>query len=161
MPNAKQSAARDQAIDDRVLRISRRLKAPRALVFKAFTDPMHLARWFGPEGVTVSDCKVEPIVGGTFRVSMRSAEGNTHRVVGIFKEVSANERLVFTWAWLDDGDKPGHETIVAITFREIGNETEILLLHERFDSADTCSKHNQGWLGCLVCLERYLAEQKT
>ena len=68
-----QSAARDQTIDDRVLRISRRLKAPRAR-FQGVHRPHAIWRWFGPEGVTVSDFKRWIIVGGTFRVTW-SAEG--------------------------------------------------------------------------------------
>lgn len=158
MSSARPSAAKTQVSDDRVLQISRRLKAPRALVFKAFTDPVHLARWFGPEGFTVSECKVEPIVGGKFYVDMRSPEGKPHRVTGRFKAVDVHSRLIFTWAWLDEADKPGYETVVTITFEKIGNETEMLLHQERFEDAEACGKHSHGWLSCFVCLEQYLAE---
>lgn len=160
MPSANQSAARLQATDDRVLRISRRLKAPRALVFKVFTDPAHLVRWFGPEGFTVAECKVEARVGGKFYVDMRSPEGKPHRISGRFQAVDVHSRLVMTWAWLDEVDKPGHETLLTLTFEKIGDETEMLLLQERFQDVETRDSHNQGWQSCFNCLEQYLAAQQ-
>lgn len=160
MSRVNQSATGEPATDDRMLQISRRLKAPRPLVFKAFTDPVHLARWFGPEGFTVSECKVEPKVGGKFHVAMRSPEGNPHRVAGRFVEVDIHARIAFTWAWLNEADKPGHETLVTITFEKLGDETQIVLLQERFEDSDARDKHNHGWLSCFICLDRYLAEQQ-
>jgi uncharacterized protein YndB with AHSA1/START domain len=160
MPSANQSAARLQATDDRVLRISRRLKAPRALVFKVFTDPAHLVRWFGPEGFTVAACKVEARIGGKFYVDMRSPEGKPHRISGRFQAVDVHSRLVMTWAWLDEADKPGHETLLTLTFEKVGDETELLLLQENFQDVETRDSHNQGWSSCFNCLEQYLAAQQ-
>ena len=159
MPSASQSAVKQHVSDDRVLRISRRLRAPRALVFKVFTDPAHLARWFGPEGFTLAECKVEARVGGVFYVDMRSPEGKPHRATGRFQAVDVHSRLVLTWAWLDEADKPGHETLLTFTFEKIGDETELVLLHERFQDVETRDSHNKGWTGCINNLERYLAKQ--
>lgn len=160
MPSVSQSAARVQMTDDRVLRISRRLKAPRALVFKVFTDPAHLVRWFGPEGFTVAECKVEARVGGKFYVDMRSPEGKPHRATGRFQAVDVHSRLVLTWAWLDEADKTGHETLLTLTFEKIGDETDLVLHQEVFESADACASHNQGWSSCFNRLEQYVAEQQ-
>ena len=161
MPSASQSAARLPASDDRVLRISRRLKAPRALVFKVFTDSAHLVRWFGPEGFTVAECKVEARVGGKFYVDMRSPEGKPHRVTGRFQTVDVHQRLIFTWAWLDETDKPGFQTLVTITFEKIGDETEMLLHQECFETIAACESHSQGWQSCFVRLVQYLADQQA
>ena len=159
MPSASQSAARVQTTDDRVLRLSRRLKAPRALVFKVFTDPAHLVRWFGPEGFTVAECKVEARVGGRFYVDMRSPEGKPHRIDGRFTEIEVHNRLVMTWAWLDETDKPGHQTLLTLTFEKVGDETELLLQQELFQDVETRDSHNQGWSSCFNRLERYVVEQ--
>src|SRR4051812_42617690 len=70
-----------------VLEVSRRLKAPPALVFKMFADGAHLVRWFGPEGHTCLECTVEPRVGGRFYAALQGPDGITRRVQGIFTEV--------------------------------------------------------------------------
>src|SRR5581483_8088185 len=57
---------------DRTLVIARTLDAPRELVFEAFTDPKHLARWWGPNGCTIISCAADPVVGGTWRIAMRT-----------------------------------------------------------------------------------------
>jgi len=146
--------------DARILEISRRLKAPRALVFKVFTDPAHLVRWFGPEGFAVSACRVNAKVGGEFYVHMVSPEGNDYRVSGTFTEIEVPEYLAFSWAWLDDAQQRGFETLITLAFQKDGDETELFLRQERFEDAGACAAHLQGWLSCLGCLERYLADQQ-
>jgi len=64
------------------------------------------------------------------------------------------EKLVYTWAW-EDGSVTG--TMVTVEFRDLGNETEVVLTHERFTDTEWRDKHNAGWNGCLVRLEKYLA----
>lgn len=154
-PRSVAEAAPD---NDRILRITRRFNAPRPLVYRMFTDAAHLARWFGPEGFTVPECKVEPRPGGRFYADMLSPDGNHHRIDGRFKEVVADRRVVFTWAWLDAAGKPGHETTVTIDLAEKGGETELSMLHELFENAEQKGKHAHGWTSCFVCLDRALAE---
>ena len=56
----------------RELVITRTFDAPRELVFEAFTDPRHLTKWWGPNRCTVIACEADPVVGGCWRISMRS-----------------------------------------------------------------------------------------
>jgi len=58
---------------ERVLIITRIFDAPRELLFEAVTDPKHLMSWWGPDGCTVISCEVDPRVGGTWCISMRSS----------------------------------------------------------------------------------------
>ena len=145
-----------------VLRVSKRLKAPRALVFKMFTDGAHLVRWFGPIGHTCVECVVEPSIGGRFYAALTGPDGVLRRVAGIFTEVTPDQRLAFTWAWLDEAGQPREpdlKTIVTITLEARGDETELNLRHDGFPSAARAGMHDKGWESSFECLAQYLAER--
>ncbi len=145
-----------------VLRVSKRLKAPRALVFKMFTDGAHLARWFGPLGHTCTECVVEPRVGGRFYAALNGPDGIIRRVQGVFTELTPDQRLAFTWAWLDETGQPREpdlKTIVTISLVALGDETELQLRHDGFPNAERAGMHDKGWESSFDCLAQYLAER--
>src|SRR5205823_7243388 len=78
------------------LTVSRTIRAPRQKVFDAFVKPELLKQWFGPRGFTVTDAAIDPRVDGRYRFSMRAKTGEIHTVGGVYREVAAPERLVFT-----------------------------------------------------------------
>lgn len=82
------------------LAIERIIDVPRELVWKAWTMPEHLRRWFTPKPWTVHECEVDLRPGGTFRTLMRSPEGEESLINGCYLEVIPNERLVWTDALL-------------------------------------------------------------
>jgi uncharacterized protein YndB with AHSA1/START domain len=143
--------------DALVLRLSRSFAAPRERVFRAFTAPTQLVRWWGPKGFTVPACTLDVRVGGAWRTVMRSPEGKDHIVSGVYREIMPPERLVFTWAWEEDGAR-GHETVVTIEFSETPGGTRLELTHERFQTEDSRNAHRDGWSSCLDCLEEALAD---
>src|SRR6185295_19580223 len=108
---------------ERVLVIERVFDAPRALVFKAWTEPERMVRWFGPLGFTTTVLKADFQPGGGYRFHMRSPEGTDHWLQGVYREIVEPERLVCTWAWEDAEGKTGHETLVTVTFAEHGAKT--------------------------------------
>src|SRR5271170_2119819 len=137
------------AITDELL-ITRVFDAPRQLVFDAWTKPEHLARWQGaPEGFTVTTHEVELRPGGAYRLCMRSPEGVDHWLQGVYREIVAPERLVFTHVWLDAQGKPGKETLVTITFVERGGKTELTLHQTGFKSVESRDGHKEGWTSTL------------
>jgi uncharacterized protein YndB with AHSA1/START domain len=136
------------------LTLKRRLKAPPALVFRAWTDPAHIGRWFGPEGVETLSAEMDLRVGGKFRVVMLAPDGEEHDVSGVYREVVTNERLVFSWAWRST---PERESLVTVTLKPDGDATEMTLLHERFFDEEARDRHNWGWTGALNKLERMFA----
>jgi uncharacterized protein YndB with AHSA1/START domain len=69
------------------------IDAPRALVFKAWTDPKHFAQWWGPHGFT-NVCETGLRPGGAYRIVMRSPEGVDYPMRGVYLEVKEPERLV-------------------------------------------------------------------
>jgi len=101
---ARNSAAATTA--ERELTIRRTFDAPRALVFRVWTEPQHLAQWSCPRGFTMIENRGELRVGGAFSACMRSPEGSDHRLRGVYREIVAPERLVFTHAWVDASGTP-------------------------------------------------------
>jgi uncharacterized protein YndB with AHSA1/START domain len=138
--------------------ISRAFDAPRDLVFKAWTEPARLARWWGPRGFKIPSCKMDVREGGAWRVCMRSPEGSDHWVRGVFREVVAPERLAFTWAWEDDQGKPKHETVVRVDFTERDGKTRLVMRQGMFESENARDLHQGGWSSALDCLDDYLRE---
>jgi uncharacterized protein YndB with AHSA1/START domain len=141
----------------RELTIHRTFDAPRALVFKAWTEPQHLARWSCPRGFTFSENSGDLRVGGAFSASMRSPQGTWHRLRGVYREIVAPERLVFTHTWLDESGQPGPETLVTVTLAERGGRTEMHFHQGRFDSVASRDGHEQGWSSCFERLAELLA----
>jgi uncharacterized protein YndB with AHSA1/START domain len=153
--NATTSAAAETM--DRELLITRIFDAPRALVFKAWTEPDRAARWWGPQGFVTVYCNMDVRPGGAFRVCMRSPEGTEHWKQGVYREVVEPERLVFTFAWEDPEGKPRHETVVTVAFAEHGTKTKLTLHHGVFETVMARDAHQSGWTSTLECLADYLA----
>lgn len=147
------------AADARLV-IERVLPAKRETVFHCWTDPRHLARWFGP---TAEHCtplaEINLRVGGRYRIGMKEGpHGETHIVGGVYQEITPPEKLVFTWAW-ETGIQPPDETLVTIEFHELGDQTRLVLVHERFPQLKMRDRHGEGWNGCLERLTRLLSEE--
>jgi uncharacterized protein YndB with AHSA1/START domain len=83
------------------LTMTRVFDAPRELVFRAWTDPERLKRWWGPKGFTNPVCEVDVRPGGAIRIHMRGPDGTVYPMTGAFIEIVEAERLVFTSSALD------------------------------------------------------------
>ncbi len=88
--------AQTKPLAEHEVTITRVFDAPRALVFEAWTDPQHLARWWGPEGFTNPVCEFDARVGGALRIHMRGPDGMIYPMKGVIREIVAPERLVFS-----------------------------------------------------------------
>jgi uncharacterized protein YndB with AHSA1/START domain len=142
---------------DRTLVVTRLLDAPRELVFRMWTDPRHVEKWWGPQGFTTTSLEMDPRPGGAYRASMRSPEGKLHTRRGVHREIVPPERLVFTFAWEDAAGDLGHETLVTVTFAEQGGKTLLTLHQATFDSVAGRDDHRRGWTSCLERFAEYLA----
>ena len=136
------------------LTLKRRLKAPPAKVYGAWTEPDKLTKWFGPAGAETLEAETDARVGGRFHVLMRTADGELHGVSGIYREVVPDERLVFTWAWRTTPDR---ESLVTVTLKGDGDGTLLTLLHEQFFDEEARDRHNEGWSGALDKLVELVA----
>src|SRR3569833_3957899 len=95
----------DPALD---LVLERVVDVPRELVWKAWTTPDHLKKWFTPRPWTTPECEIYLRPGGIFRMVMRGPEGEQHTNLGCYLEVVENERLVWTNALLPGFRPAGH-----------------------------------------------------
>lgn len=151
---ARPSAAADPA--ERELVIARLVDAPRDMVYAAWTDPKQAMQWWGPEGLTVVALEMDVRPGGKWRKCMRGADGKDYWRKGVYREVVAPERLVFTYVSDDPIDAPGRETLVTVSFEERGAKTMMTLRHSGFESKPARDSHARGWGSCIERFARYV-----
>ena len=124
--------------DDKVLIITRHLKAPRELVWKAFSDPYHLAQWWGPKDFTNPVCELDFRVGGRWYHVMRGPDGREFPADSTFMEIVPPERIVYrntvvpAEVW---NGAPPPSFLRTLTFEEHDGGT-LLTLRAEFDTAD-------------------------
>jgi uncharacterized protein YndB with AHSA1/START domain len=111
----------------RMLVITRIFDAPRSVVFKMWTEPRHMARWWGPKGFTNPVCEIDARPGGAIRIVMHSPDGVDHQMTGVFREVVEPQRLVFTTMALDQEGNTLLEGLTTVTFAELGGKTKLTL----------------------------------
>jgi uncharacterized protein YndB with AHSA1/START domain len=153
-------AANSDAIatsSERELVITRVLDAPRELVFKAWTEAEQVARWWGPKGFETTFCDMDIRPGGAYRVGMRSPQGTHYVRRGVNREINEPERIEFTYAWEDAEGRPGHETLVTVTFARQGTKTKLTLHQATFETVTARDSHQVGWTSCLERFAEYLA----
>ena len=150
------AALRDVGDEALELTYERVFDAPRPMVFDAWTKPGVLARWWGPKSITVPKVELDVHEGGTWSTVMRSPEGNEYHVAGVYKEIEPPSRLVFTWAWVENG-KRGHESTVTVEFEEQGDKTLMRFHQGAFADAEQAAKHDHGWRSTWESLDAYLA----
>jgi uncharacterized protein YndB with AHSA1/START domain len=144
--------------------IVRIFDAPRAFVWKAWTDPHHLRRWWGPKDFTAPVCKMDLRIGGTYLFCMRSNEGQEFWSSGTYKEIVEQERIVYTDNFADEngnivpashygipGDWP-EQLLVTITFENIDSlpnsnsiRTKMTLTHVGLPAGQIEGLTGAGW----------------
>jgi uncharacterized protein YndB with AHSA1/START domain len=138
------------------LRLERTIRAKRARVFEAWTNPGDLALWSVPESMEAADGATDLRVGGRWSVVMRDPErGVEYHATGEYREIVPPERLVFTHRWLTDPEPV--ETLVTVEFHEEDGATRVVMIHEGFLSEAVRDGHVEGWTSCLGKLERLVA----
>ncbi len=138
---------------------TRTFDAPRRLVFKVWTDPKHLAAWWGPHRFTNPRCEWDARPGGGIHIDMRGPDGHIYPMSGRFREVVEPERLVFISAALDESGKPIFEVLNTVTFAESGGKTILSLTARVITSTPNAPQYLQGMeIGWTQSLERLAAQ---
>lgn len=153
------------AQSDREIVITRVFDAPRELVFKAWTEPEHVAQWWGPKGFTTKVIALDLRPGGESRYVMIGPDGTEYPGKGVFREIVPPERIVTTdefdegFEQVTDADLP-QGMVMTVLFEELDGKTKLTLriVHA---SADDRRKHEEmgvvaGWNSSFDCLDEYL-----
>lgn len=105
------------------IHMTRDFDAPRELVFKAFTDPNLLVKWWGQKSSTTIVDKMEVKVGGIWRYVQHESNGEEYAFHGVYHAVVPSERIVYTFEF--EG-MPGHVLLETITFEDINGKTRLI-----------------------------------
>lgn len=140
------------------LHITRSFDAPRELVFKLWTEAEHVRRWWGPPAHPAAVLEMDVRPGGAWRGCLHGVEdGRQLWQGGMFQEVKAPERLVFTFSWDEDGER-GLETLVTIDFIEQDGKTQLRFHQAPFQSVAERDGHQGGWNGSFDRFVDYLTQ---
>jgi uncharacterized protein YndB with AHSA1/START domain len=139
------------------LSITRIFDAPRERVWKAWTEPELMKRWWGPKGFTTPYCEIDLRMGGKFLYCMRSPEGKDYWGTGVYREIVRLERIVCTNSFADEkgnvvpatqygmsADFP-LEMLVIVTFEEHEGKTKLTLRHVGIPAGADRDGANVGW----------------
>ena len=166
MAKAKQSNKKEE------ITITRIFNASSELVWKAWTEPEHIMRWWGPKGFTSPVCLIDLRVGGEYLCAMRSPEGKDIWSKGVYREVIAPERLVMTDSFANENGnvvsasyygmspKWPMELLITVTFEEHGGKTKLTLRHSGIAgiSVKYRTDMTQGWNESFDKLADYLTK---
>ncbi len=161
MPTGERNAAPKPSKRDLV--ITRIFDAPRELVFKTWTDPAHVALWWGPKGFTNPVCELDVRPGGAIHIDMRGPDGVVYPMGGAFHEIVEPERLVFTSSAFEDEEGiPQLVVLNTVTFTQLGGKTKLTLHAVVVKStprvATALDGMKEGWTQSLERLEELVAK---
>lgn len=156
------SAATTAGWEDDALVLTRVFDAPREVVYRAWTDPEHFARWFGPHGSTMPYCEMDVRSGGILHFLHRFPDHEDVWVKGTYREVVAPERIVFDTHFSNEAgdrvDRPGfpQDMRLMVSFTELGSGTKVTI---RQTGLVVDQGEVQGWIEGLDRLAEQLAGQ--
>ena len=154
------------ALDEsRRLTITRQYRAPRDLVWQVWTDPQHVAAWWGPFGPDKTACDIELVVGGMFAVSMTAPDGSEHPSRGVITELKPPEKLVIE----GDAEAPDAcgaglppRAVVTISFEEVAGGTKLTLdavfPSEHALTQANASGYQESWNETLQALDAFITD---
>jgi uncharacterized protein YndB with AHSA1/START domain len=137
--------------------VTRVFDAPRELVWKAWTHPEHVMRWWGPQDFTSPRCEIDLRVGGKYLNCMRSPDGQDNCTTGVYREIVPFERLVYTDSPADaEGTvvPPSHygmpadtkmEALVTVTFEDHAGKTKMTLTHAGLPAGEISDMAVRVW----------------
>jgi uncharacterized protein YndB with AHSA1/START domain len=152
------------AIDaaERELVLTRLIDAPRELVFRMWTDPVHLAKWWGPKDFTNPVCEIDLRPGGALRIVMRAPDGTDYPMAGNFREIVAPERLVFSNCALDRDGNVLLDGLTTVIFAEQGGKTKLTVQTRATalvrDAVRYLGGMEAGWEQTLDGLEQHVQD---
>jgi uncharacterized protein YndB with AHSA1/START domain len=149
--------------DPRAIIGTREFDAPRDLVFKCFTDPKHLAAWWGPDGFSLTTHSFDFRVGGVWRFVMHGPDGRDYQNRVTYEEIVPPERLVYRHGGGEDVEPV--QFTQTLTFEDIGKGRTRLVWHGVFPSGEERARvireygADKGLVQTMARLADYLVAQ--
>jgi len=137
--------------------VRRRMPAPREVVFEAWIDPEGIREWMCPGNTTSAEAVLDVRVGGSFRIVMKASDQD-HVHIGTYQVVQPPSKLVFTWSSVDN---PSAMTMVTVEFFPHGDESELVITHDKFLKPDVAKRYEGGWGTIAQKLAAYLSRGKA
>ncbi len=138
------------------LELRRTYPVARERLFDAWTTPDAIKQFYGPKDVVISDASVDLRVGGAYRIAMTHPDGDVWIVKGIYRELDPPSKIECTWVWEEDDPKLEHESLLTLEFLDRGEESELVLTHDRFRDATQRDNHESGWSTILAQLDGFM-----
>ena len=147
------------------LKIDRLIRAPREMVWAAWTDARQLARWWGPHGFTNPVCEIDPVVGGRLDIVMRGPDGVDHVQKGVVRSIDPPGFLEFTVALKESDDSDRLVNLTTLTLEDVGGMTRLILnvrvLKATSAAAENISGMEAGWNESLDRLTAQIGAQTS
>jgi uncharacterized protein YndB with AHSA1/START domain len=137
------------------VRLERVLPVPPPVVFRMHVEPDRFAQWFGPKGFAATSVELDLRVGGRYRITMQPPDADAFVLFGEFREIVPGARLAYTFRY-EPPDPDDRETVVALSFRDLGQATALTVLQGTFATEARRALHEQGWTESLDRLEELL-----
>jgi uncharacterized protein YndB with AHSA1/START domain len=146
---------------DRAIRFTRIFECPREVLFEAWTQPEHVRHWWGCAGSTLTVCEIDLREGGEWRFVLRMADGSEHPFKGVYREINAPERLVYTECY-DVAAIGSPQWLTTVTFEDHEGMTKLTsnILHPSMEARDGHLKSGMeaGMVQTLNVLAEHAAE---
>lgn len=137
------------------LKLERSLEAPRERVFAMLTEPVELAKWWGPCGFTMPQAEVSLRVGGRYRFTMKPPDADPFHLSGEFLEIVPPCRLVYSFGW-EEPAPDDRETVVELALEDAPGATKLSVSQGPFATAERRALHESGWSESLERLRAAL-----
>ena len=148
-------AAKFTKPSDREVVMTKVFDAPRELVWRAYTDPKLIPRWWGPRYLTTTIDKMELKPGGAWRFVSREPDGSEFAFHGVFREILKPDRL--SWTFEFEGN-PGHVSVDTVTLEELDGRTKVTVTSLFENKADRDAMVASGMEGGATESTERLAE---
>jgi len=123
-------------------------------LYDILTQPSYMEQWFSPAPeIKLTILKHEATIGAPYEFAYQMPDGEQHLVVGEYCALKHPNLIAFTWGWAEPDPHAGISTLVTLTLRERGGETELTVLHEQLHTGDMADRHRAGWASTLDRLD--------
>ena len=151
-PTGAPSMIQARVEEGNMVRVERFIDASPEFLFRCFTETKLLEQWSASRGDADVRADIDPREGGHFHITFATRDGGLRTTTGRYLTVEAPVHLSFTWKW-GEHDATTEVTQVDVSFERQARGTRLVLLHGRFENAETAQVHLDGWQASTACIQ--------